>query len=109
MSQTSNLGKKRMKEHMGLGKKSTDRQADLAKERGLYHKDMTGHLHKWVTGISGRYSQGNGGKYIIYNRNLFVFTHDYNKLITVIPLPTNLHKSFDNQFKKLNKILVEAT
>lgn len=104
MAGATNLGKKRMKEHMGLSKKSSDRQANLAKERGLYHGEMKGHLHKWVTGISGRYSQGNGGKYIIYNRSLFVFSHDYSAVITIIPIPTNLHKSLDNQLKKLKTV-----
>ncbi|MCA1066599.1 hypothetical protein QTG56_26165 (plasmid) [Rossellomorea sp. AcN35-11] len=88
-----------MRKRQGLNMKSLDRQAELARKRGLKHKDMTGRLHKWVLSVRGK-DRDNEAKYIVYNNSLFVFHRDYSKVITVITVPGNLMELVSKQSKR---------
>lgn len=90
-----------MMQRQGLNKKALERQAELAKKRGLKHEDMKGRLQKWVTNISSR--SGGERTFIIYNNFLFIFTPDYKKVITVLRVPANLLRLAAIQTDKIRK------
>ncbi|QNR70449.1 hypothetical protein IAQ67_28470 (plasmid) [Paenibacillus peoriae] len=102
MAEATRHGKKRMKDRMGLNAKASDRQADLALERGMRHGDTVGRLHKWISGCA-YISGGNGGKYIVYNNQLFIFNSLYEKVITVLDIPSYLLDVAAAQMKKFKK------
>lgn len=89
-------GEKRIRERIGVSKKGAERQAEMALERGLSHGQMKGSLHKWVTSVAMK--EYRRGQYYIYNNKLFIYKSSL--LITVIPVPSNLHKSVAEQNKK---------
>lgn len=99
----THTGKQRGKEKLGLGGKAMERQAQLAKERGLLHKNMGGRLHKWVASFSYNSPRAMSAAYIIYNNKLFVFTSDLETLVTVADVPTNLQKLAATQLAKSKK------
>ncbi len=90
-------GEQRIRERIGVSKKGAERQSELALERGISHGEMKGRLHKWVTSVAMNEAQTRG-KYHIYNNKLFIYKS--NALITVIPVPSNLHKAVAEQTKK---------
>lgn len=97
----SNHAKKRMKERCGANKKSIDRMAQNAFDRGLTHKDLSGKLCKYVDGLYLKYHTGNQIR--LYGNNAYIF-HD-NVLITVLTIPSSLMKSVSETFarKKLKE------
>lgn len=89
----SNHGGKRIRERIGVNKKSVERQFSLALERGYRQHELKGKLKKWVT--TKVFATGKPKECIIYNNNCFVV--DSNEvLITVLPVPGNLHKDIAN-------------
>lgn len=81
--------KQRIKERMGL---SSDRIADLARERGIQHCDLKGSIKRYVDGI---FLNGKGFSDMrIYNNQVFIFMGNplTPKLITVFPIPTRYQK-----------------
>lgn len=89
---TTKHGKKRIKERVGVGGKSADRQASLALERGLTHSDCKNRLLKWVNSrvLKGKKSHHAYNNIRIYNSKLFIFDGEQDILITVIAVPNNL-------------------
>lgn len=92
-------GMKRLKERSGIPKKSAERQSNMAIQRGIPHGKMTGSLFKWVT--SKALNEKKKGHYFFYNNSLFIFKDE--RLITIIPLPTNLLKQASNQLSRYQK------
>lgn len=92
----SNHARKRMKERCGTNKKSSDRVANLAFERGLTHQEVTGKLCRWVDGVYLKHHTGNQIR--LYNGKVFIFHNDV--LVTVKPIPSNLMYLVDIAFKK---------
>ena len=86
--------KKRIKERMGLPKKSIQRQATLAIERGYSHRETKGNLRKYIDRVYLSHRQGNNIK--VYNNHIFVFQNTI--LITVLKIPAKLQ---GNKYLKL--------
>lgn len=84
----SHHAKQRIKERIGVPKKSTERTFELALKRGLHHRDATGNLHKWMT---SQITNKKGVQGVIYNQKLFLY-NSKEILITVITVPNNLAK-----------------
>lgn len=80
--------RERMKERCGVPKSSATRIAEKAWHSGLKWEDITGSVKTWVNG------QWKGKKcsYRIFQEKLYVFSLS-GVLITVIPIPGNLHQS----------------
>lgn len=98
-------GSSRIRERIGVNKKSTLRQAELALERGLTHADTKGKLEKWVNSktLTHKVKGEAFFEYRIYNSKLFVFrSAESNTLITVIEVPNNLRK-IANKINKQKK------
>lgn len=94
-------GRQRIRERVGVNSKSCSRLAELAKTRGLEHKYSYGRLKKWIDGVSIPYREARDSRcYIIFNDFLFVFTRDKSCLITVLKIPSNLHRSAEQQINK---------
>lgn len=74
---------------MGVSKKSTERVAGLALERGLQHKDFSGSLSRYLDFLYLSHKKGGGMR--IYNNQVFIFTKQHH-LITVLDLPSKYHK-----------------
>lgn len=95
--QISQHSQKRMKERIGVPKKSHQRQLELAIGRGLRHNECKGNLFKWVNQHVPKSPEGS--QFIIYNNNLFVIAKD-GVLVTVLPLPASLQKLASKLQKK---------
>ena len=91
--------KKRMKQRCGVNKKSVDRIAEIAYEKGLKHSELTGNLRKWVDGLYLKHRQGNQIR--LYGDKTYIF-HD-GRLITVIQIPNNLVKEVGKHRKQVTK------
>lgn len=97
-ARVSKHGAKRIRSRMGIPKKSVDNQFRIALEKGLRHCDTQGNLKKWMT----RQTLGYGKKgihCILHNGHCFI-THNFETLITVIPIPSNLQKIVTKTFNK---------
>ena len=90
----TNHASKRIKERCGLPKKAVDRNAMIALEKGLTHKDCTGSLKKYVDYLI--LSHKKGANIHLYGNHVYIFKSDI--LITVLQLP-NSHK------KTLKKVM----
>lgn len=89
-------GAKRTNEKIGIPKKSIERQFQLALDRGYRHGQTKGQLNKWVTSVS--LAKKYPTSCIVYNNHLFV-TNNYETLITVLKVPTNLSKNINSYIK----------
>lgn len=87
----SHHAEQRMRERLGLNKKSIERIAQRALDKGISHNQTKGNLKKWVTGTWAKNKNANNIK--IYGDKCFIF-HD-ELLITVIQLPRDLFKDLD--------------
>lgn len=83
--------KQRIKQRCGVNKKSADRMAKIAYEKGVKHREVSGNLRKWVDGLYLKHHQGNQIR--LYGDKAYIF-HDA-RLITVIQIPHNLVKEVD--------------
>lgn len=77
---------KRMRERMGLNKKSIERIAQRAYETGVRHCDCKGNLRKYISHVWENNKNANNIR--IYSDKVFVFCDDL--LITVFHLPRDL-------------------
>lgn len=76
-------GEKRIRKRLGLKKKSADRIAEKALERGVTHAEAKGSLGSYMDSLF--LSHGTANNMRIYNRAVYVFRN--NVLITVLALP----------------------
>ena len=81
-------GSKRVRERLGVNKKSVARTAERALNEGLDHNDLTGVLRKYVDRVYLKEKKANNIK--VYGDKLYVFKD--NILITVLQLSTKLSR-----------------
>ena len=86
----------RLRERCGLNKKSAERLAQKAYEKGIRHGQTKGNLNKWVT--AQHFKNENIDNLIIYGDNLYLF--DGEILVTVFRVPNNLLKNLENMVKR---------
>lgn len=86
----------RMRERLGINKKSIERIAQRAFDEGIKHSETKGNLNKWVTSVYFKNESANNIR--IYGNTLFIF--DDNKLVTVYYIPRNLTKKLESMVKK---------
>ena len=85
----SNHARDRINERLGLPKKSAAKNAAVALEHGVSHKEATGRLRKYIAYLY--LSHGKAASNIrIYGNHVYIFAG--SRLITVLPLP-NAHKN----------------
>lgn len=74
---------KRIRQRLGVNKKSTDRIAEKAMEFGITHAEAKGKLSKHLDGIFLLSYKPTNMR--VYNHSIYLFNG--NILITVLPLP----------------------
>lgn len=94
MVQLTNHAEKRLKERNGLNKKSMQRIADRAYDKGVPRKKTKGRLRKWID--KAYYKTETPMDVKLYGDKLYIFTADGNKaLVTVLFVPQDLMKDAD--------------
>lgn len=86
----------RMRERLGLNKKSIERMAQRAYESGMHHNETKGNLNKWITSIY--FKNKNANNIRIYGNMLYIFCNDI--LVTVFQIPHRLSKDLENYIRK---------
>lgn len=76
------------KERLSLNKKSLEKLANLAFDKGLKHADMKAYLKKYIDKMYFRNKKANNVR--VYGEVLFIFVED--RLVTLYQLPNNLKK-----------------
>jgi len=92
----SNHARQRMKERCGFKRKSQERMAQKAFNRGITHKQTKGRLHKWVTSLF--FKNCNADNIRLYGDNAYIFCGE--TLVTVIPIPANLKKDIEKMIDR---------
>jgi hypothetical protein len=95
----TNHANKRIRERVGVNKKSTDTLATKALKKGLAHTELKGGLRKYVDGIFFKSKTANNIK--VLHDKVYIFRE--HVLITVITLPHNLARVSNQLMKKRNK------
>lgn len=95
----TNHANKRIRERIGVNKKSTDALATKALGEGLSHNELKGGLKKYVDGLYFRSKTANNLK--VLHDKVYIFKD--NVLITVITLPHNLARISNQIMKKRKK------
>jgi len=86
---------KRIRERVGVNKKSIQTVADRALTRGLDHNELTGKLKRYIDKLWFRSKTANNMK--VYAEKVYIFRD--TTLITVVPLPTGLKKIANKLYK----------
>jgi len=84
---TAHAGK-RIRERVGVNKKSIQTVSDRALSKGLAHEELTGKLKRYIDKLYFRSQTANNIK--VYSEKVFLFRN--KTLITVVSLPTGLKK-----------------
>lgn len=92
----SRHAEQRMRERCGLNKKSVERMAQKAFDRGIMHSQTRGKLYNWVT--SKYFVNQKANNLRIYGDYLYIF--DENVLVTVFRVPNNLLKNIENMVRR---------
>lgn len=86
----------RMRERLGLNKKSIERIAQKAFDYGVKHSDTKGNLNKWISKIWN--NNKNADNIRIYGDMIYIFCE--NTLVTTFHIPRNLAKNMDSMIIK---------
>ena len=87
-ARASNHARKRVKERCGVSKKSANRMAELALERGVLREHTKGPLRKW---LDNRYTSENG-QIVAWGDKAYIFS-DQKILITVLQIPSAITRN----------------
>ena len=92
---------KRIRERMGVKKKSIQTISDRAYLKGLNHNETAGHLKRYIDKLYFRSKTANNIK--VFAEKIYLFNE--KTLITVVPLPTSLKRIANKlaQSKKLTQ------
>ena len=85
-----------MKERCGFNRKSQERMAKKAYQKGTTHSQTRGRLNKWVTSLYFR--NRNADNIRIYGDYAYIFCGE--TLVTVFPVPADLRKDFRQMVKE---------
>jgi len=82
---------KRIRQRLGINKKSTEKAAEKALQFGITHSEAKGKLSKHLDGIFRLSHNPNNMR--VYNHAVYLFRD--TRLITVLPLPKQLWTQAD--------------
>lgn len=89
---------KRIRQRLGINKKSTEKAAEKALKYGITHADAKGRLSRHLDGIFLTSYKPNNMR--VYNHSVYLFRD--TKLITVMPLPRHLWTYADKLQRQKN-------
>ncbi len=84
----SEHARERLKERCGFNKKTSERMADKAFQKGIPHGKTKGRLNKWITSLYFKNEKANNIR--LYGDKAYIFCGDV--LATVIQIPISLTK-----------------
>lgn len=87
----SRHAEKRMRERCGLNKRTVEKMAQRAFDKGISHSESCGRLSKWITSLY--FKNKNANNIRIYGEMAYIFSD--NVLITVFRVPNNILKDID--------------
>ena len=93
MCHVTRHGEQRAIERLGLKKKSVQRMAERALDKGIRHSDTKSSLNRYLTKIYLNYEKANNIR--IYGQGIYIFNDEI--LLTVYDLP--------NKYKDIHKFL----
>ena len=85
----------RIRERVGLPKRSVQKNADKALSEGIAHAETSGRLRKYFDYLF--LSHGTGANIRIYGNHVYIFTTE--RLVTVLTLPGYHRKAVQKLFK----------
>lgn len=88
----SKHAEQRMRERCGLNKKSIERIAQKAYNKGIKHESTKGRLNKWITCVYFKNTKANNIR--LYGDMLYIFCD--NVLVTVFQIPHNIAKNLSD-------------
>jgi len=94
-------GTKRIRQRLGLNKKSVEKQAQKALNYGVSHKEATGKLCQYMNGVFLLNYRPTNMR--AYNRMLYLFRED--KLITVLHLPNRYWAQADKLQQRKSEVM----
>ena len=94
----TNHGEQRVKDRIGISKKSASKVSEKALIEGITHKEAKGQLKKYFDYLF--LSHGVANNIRIYNQKAFVFKG--KTLITILNVPSRYHKLINNINKSKN-------
>lgn len=86
----SKHAKQRVKERCGVNKKSADRVAKLAIERGVARENTKGQLRKWLDAKQENSSEGS--RILVWGDKAYIFSCQ-NVMITCLQIPAVITKN----------------
>lgn len=92
----SKHAEQRMRERCGLNKKSIERIAQKAYNKGIKHESTKGRLNKWITGVYFKNTKANNIR--LYGDMLYIFCD--NVLVTVFQIPHSIAKNLSDYTMK---------
>lgn len=96
MTRTTKHGNKRVRQRVGLNKKSADKKAEKALKEGITHGETTGNLHKYLTKVITNSHLADTLR--VLDGHLYLFKGSV--LITTWAIPSNLMKSVNKLKEK---------
>ncbi len=87
----------RIRERVGLPPRAIKRNAEVALEKGVTHKECTGGLKRYIDYLF--LQEKNATNIRIYSDFVYLFTNDY-KLLTVMMLPIDYREVVHKIIKK---------
>lgn len=91
MAHVTEHAAQRTKERLGISKRISEKNADIALQRGIRHSDTSGSLHRYIAALYWKQQTANNVR--IYCDNVYIFHND--TLITIFPLPQKYRKTVD--------------
>lgn len=92
MEQTTELtwhGKNRIKQRCGIPKRASERNAQIAFDKGIRHNETTGSLRNYLDGVFLK--EGIANNMRVWQSHVYVFRGE--RLITVLSLPSRFRKT----------------
>ena len=96
MARITRHATQRMRQRLGISKRTTEKNAEKALAHGIKHSDTRGSLHRYISSLYWKEQTANNAR--IYNNSVYIFHN--NTLITVFPLPQKYRKTAEHIRRK---------
>lgn len=100
MARVTKHAQRRMKERLGISKRTTLKNAKKALEVGIKHSETSGSLHRYISSLYWKERTANNAR--IYCDSVYIFHNE--TLITVFPLPQRYRRTAEAIRRKQNEI-----
>lgn len=102
MITVTNHGAKRIRQRCGISKKSVDRLANIAFEKGLTYNDITGSLKRYVASLYN--FNGSADNIRLYGDKIYIFCNG-DVLVTVLNTPRKYRDTVNKLMNSKNGVV----